>query len=158
MAGLSAAQLRPFEALCERMAVGAGATVFVSGDKATHLYIIAQGGIDLEMALPRRRSKSELGPPITVGSLGSKEAFGWSAIAAPCVYTMSATATAECTLLRMDAVGFRDVLQRDAASGSVVMANLARLLAGRLALTQRRLAQEQYGVIVLPRTRRRTGS
>ena len=153
LAGLTEGQLALFQRLSEQRAASKGTVILSAGEPATHLYVVGDGRVALDMALSRRgRAPSRVA---TMAILEPGEAFGWSALVEPHGYTLSATALEPCVLVRIEAGGVREVLRGDDRVGSLVMANLARLLAGRLAITQHKLVQEQHGVISMPRDRRK---
>ena len=153
LAGLTEGQLDLFQRLSERRAASKGTVIFSAGEPATHLYVVGDGRVAVDMALSRRsRAPSRV---TTMATLEPGEAFGWSALVGPYAYTLSATALEPCALVRIEAGGMREVLRGDDRVGSLIMANLAKLLAGRLAITQQKLIQEQHGVISVPRARRK---
>lgn len=75
-------------------------------------------------------------PRTTVASQGQGDAFGWSALVEPHVLTMSAYAVEPTELVVFEGHKLREFLEGNRQFGYVVMYNVAKLLAGRLAETR----------------------
>lgn len=140
-AGLSDEYLQLIATFSHRSAVGSGTTIFLQGRPAKHLYIIQQGKVGLEMLVP---SPSGGGTrPTVVSVLGPGEAFGWSALVEPYVFSLSAVALDRCELIMVEGEALREAMRRYLSLGYVVLSNLTKLMAQRLRQTRQALIYER---------------
>ena len=126
-----------------------GTALFTQGEPASHLpashlNVVAQGRVALKMVL--ERPDGSVTPSIAVASLGPGEAFGWSAIVEPNVFTMSAEAVEDSKLVLIEGSGLQAVLSRHEGAGYRVMANIARVLAQRLSSIREAFVYERSWV------------
>lgn len=123
------------------MTLEKGDRIFEQGEPAVFIYIVQEGRVALEMTL--ERPDGSLTHTTTVASVGQGEAFGWSALVEPYVLTLSAKAVECCELILIEGQKLREVLKRDGDMGYLVMANVAKLLAGRLMRTREAFVYER---------------
>ena len=144
---------------CRESSVEKGTALFTQGEPASHfpashlpashlpashLNVVAQGRVALKMVL--ERPDGSVTPSIAVASLGPGEAFGWSAIVEPNVFTMSAEAVEDSKLVLIEGSGLQAVLSRHEGAGYRVMANIARVLAQRLSSIREAFVDERSWV------------
>ena len=111
----------------------ANAVLFTEGHVASHLYIVTDGGVALQRTIrppldtrPRR---------VTVVECEPGDAFGWSALVDPFIYTLSAVTWKPSTLLSIEAGVLRHTLNSYPALGYKVMQALSALISRRLRQT-----------------------
>jgi len=86
--GLTDDELERIAALCREEVHEAGATIFEEGSAADYSYLVEEGEVALEMELDLRPYASPKQTTIEVVTKG--EAFGWSALVEPHIWTLSA--------------------------------------------------------------------
>ncbi len=145
-AGLSSQQIQLVSTFSERLTVEKGAAILEQGRPSIALYSLVQGKVGLEAQAPKPNGGST--EPVLVAVLGSGDSFGWSSLVEPHVLTLSAVAMDRCILIRVEAPALREAMQRYRDLGWVVMYNLSRLLAQRLAQTQQALIYERGWALV----------
>lgn len=144
--GLDDAQLAVLLPLCSATMVAKDALLFQEGDPARFLYIVAQGKVALEMAVCK--PDGSLARPATIAVLGPGDAFGWSSLVEPHVFTLSARALEQCQVVCLEGKKVREALEKAYDVGYLVMKNLTRLLAERLAETRGALIYERGWAMV----------
>jgi CRP-like cAMP-binding protein len=150
---VSPAQLRPFPLfgdlddvqlavvarLTREAATTAGELIFAAGTPATHLYLLADGTVDLYLIITRR-GRSENRQALVVSEVGPGQAFGISAVLAPGGYALMARAAQPGRVLIVDAGGLREHMAVDAPFGRSVYHQLALVSLQRLQETRAHLA------------------
>lgn len=110
-----------------------GDRLFKEGDSATHLWIIAEGIIDLRFDLPGRDTSAES----TISSLSPHQIIGWSSIVSPYKYKLSAYCVSEeCRMLFLNGDLFWDFLRKHPVTGYPVMAAMLRVVGKRFQALQ----------------------
>ena len=132
--GVTEEELEPFLPLCDLVSVGRGSSTFKEGGAARFLYVVGQGRVALQMNL--ERPDGSVTGPTTVASVGTGDAFAWSAIVEPHRLTLSANAVEDCALVAIEAAALREILSRRRRVGYLVMMNVTKLLAERLSQTR----------------------
>lgn len=135
--GLSDNELEKIASLSREEEYRAGAVIFQEGDPARALYIVEEGEIALETEL-------DLGPyvaprPTTIEVVTSGEAFGWSALVEPHVFTSAARCLKAARVIAIEGSGLRHLIDSDARIGQKVMARLTSMVASRLRDTREKL-------------------
>lgn len=126
--GLSDEQLSTVEKLCHEKMFAEGDVLFKEGDPANHLFLVANGIIDLSFTLPGRVRT----PATTIVSVPSGRAFGWSSLMPPYRYRLTAHCTSEnCTVLSLDREPLRQLFESNMQLGYRVIVNVATLLSNR---------------------------
>ena len=136
--GLSDAQLAKIARLCRVTDYPPGATVFAEGAEANALWLVGKGRVALRMEVNLGRAAAAR--HATVDALGEGEGFGWSALVAPHMLTMSAVCLEPCRLIRVDAKRLRHLMSRDPYLGHVVMCHICEIVSSRLREARQALA------------------
>jgi CRP-like cAMP-binding protein len=110
-----------------------GERVFEDKDPAEHLYMVANGAVELRFTVAHYRASKE----ITIDRILEKEAFGWSALTAPHTYSLSALAVEDAELLRVSAEELKRLSAENNHFGFVLMRNIAEVIAERFELVQK---------------------
>lgn len=130
--GLTEQQAESLRALAEVVRAPAGTELFRSGAPASHLYVVLDGAVDLHMNVPEwwgidttRRKVSTAG----VGHL-----VGWSAMAQPSTYSLTAVCAARTTLARFDAAGIAEAAANDPHMGQTLLSRILQVVSRRFDL------------------------
>jgi len=113
--------------------VDANQELFREGDPEDYLYIVIQGRVAIEMAIPGRgRMRIYTAEPMDV--------VGWSSVT-PVVRSRTAGAQAvlPSRLIRQDALALRKLCEEDCELGYIVMRRMANVVASRLLTTRLQL-------------------
>jgi hypothetical protein len=97
-------------------------TLFEEGQRADRLFILEEGEISIQLSKGERYSLHTPGRIV-----------GWSFLVPPNRYTASAETTAPSRLLVMESPDFYYLIHKEPRMGVKVMANLAQVVASRLA-------------------------
>lgn len=130
---LSPQHLEKIAQITHLRAVKAGDILFREGDKADHIYIILEGRIALEMAVPPRGK-------VRFYTAELWELVGWSSVT-PTVHqrTAGAVAVTDSLLAAVDAEKLRQLCEDDHDLGYLTMRRLANIVASRLMVTRLQL-------------------
>jgi len=140
LAGLRAGELSRLAALCRPGSCQEGERISAEGQEADDLFLIKQGAIELRYELPGRESSSDH----TLSALGPGEAWGWSALVPPHVYTLSAYCTArQGSFLRLGRLALEELFETHPRIGYIFMRNLASIIGQRFNAAQDELARMQ---------------
>ena len=108
--------------------VKTGHELFRLGEEARSLFVVVSGAVDLVLPL---RVMKEI-KDVRVQTLGPGDALAWSALVPPHRLTMGARVTHDAHLLAFPREALLAELDANPRSGLTLMANLARLVGGRL--------------------------
>jgi len=147
-AGLETRHLKRLTELCRAGSFKQGTMIFNEGDEATELYMLTEGRIVLEMELRPLPDHPAIPTALEVVIKGG--CFGWSAIAEPYVYTLSARCMTNCTVLAIKGDMLRKAMTDDLGLGYEVMARLVQLISLRLTHTRLRLTSG-IGLVLMGR-------
>jgi CRP/FNR family transcriptional regulator, cyclic AMP receptor protein len=137
--GLGVAQL---DALAEHATLalyGMNQPIFQAGSKADHFYLVRQGNVALETAVPHKNI-------VTIENVGSGEALGWSWLFPPYQWHLSARSADRTQLIVFDAAFLRHYCGRHSQFGYKLLFRIGQLMMRRLEATHLQLA-EFYGAI-----------
>lgn len=126
--GLTAGEASHFLELCQEKKYADGAPLFTERDKATTLYLILKGCVELRFEMPGRRQAH--GTVIT--KLRPGEAVGWSTVVPPFRYSLSGYCRGETAVLEMDEPVLTSLFENDYRVGFIIMRNVASLVGERL--------------------------
>lgn len=125
LAGLPIEDLNAMAACGERMEAHSGDFLFRQGERAAGFFLVEEGRIVVLMESPGGEAANVLG-------VRRREAFGWSGIVEPRVYTGSAQAVDRSLVIRFDSDALLRVFEARPTLGYRVMSRLASLVALRL--------------------------
>lgn len=128
--GLSDAQIDRLVAIAKDESFPTGTLLYKESDPSTHLYLVEQGKVFLEM-------KSDMGPTrppmqVIIDVVTRREAFGWSAFVEPNLHTLSALIAEPTKMIVFDGGRLKALMEEDCGMGFEIMKGLTRLLAQRL--------------------------
>jgi len=128
---LPAALLRRLAALGEERSYAPGQRIFHEGEGATHLCVIKEGRVALEMDL--QIGRTEAGERRTFAAvLSPPDCFGWSALVPPHTRTMSAVAIQATTVVAFEREALERLIADDPRAGVLLMRGLAQVVGHRL--------------------------
>ena len=127
-AGLCAEERARIGRLGSDLHVKSGDVLFRLGDEATTLFVIASGAVELTFPLCVMKEVRD----VRVQVLGPGDALAWSALVPPHRLTMGARVTVSGRLLALPRESLLSDLVAEPRAGLVLMANLARVVGGRL--------------------------
>ena len=136
-AGIDKSHLTKVSDYCIRNSYNQGTIIFKEGQKATELYILADGRVVLEMEV--RPMANQPGVPTAVETITAGGAFGWSTIVEPYIYTRSARCITNCAALVINGQMLSKLMADDTVFGFELMKRLAALISLRLTNTRLRL-------------------
>jgi CRP-like cAMP-binding protein len=127
---LNEAQIEKLVAIAKEESYPTGTLLYKEGDPSTHLYLVEQGKVFLEM-------KSDMGPTrppmqVIIDVVTRREAFGWSAFAEPHLHTLSALIAEPTKLIVFEGNKMKVLMEEECEMGFGIMKGLTRLLASRL--------------------------
>ncbi|MHB1004334.1 MAG: Crp/Fnr family transcriptional regulator [Chloroflexota bacterium] len=138
---LSHSELADIAELAHRETYEPGATVFLEGKPADHLYVLEDGKVALEMKIQVDESQAPRHTIIDVLSPG--ETFAWSSLVEPHVLTMSARCVKRSRVIAIDAAGLRQLMSANCVTGYIIMQQLAGVISRRLRDTREQLVGER---------------
>jgi len=136
--GLTQREVDAVARLCERATCKKGDCLFSVGERALFLYLLRSGGVELRMTAKSYNADVEI--PLDIKSEG--ETFGWSAIASPYKYTLSAYATDDCDLWQINQADIEKLCEENSHLGYVFMKNTVRTIGQRYQLAREMLIKE----------------
>ncbi|MCF8033616.1 MAG: cyclic nucleotide-binding domain-containing protein [Desulfarculaceae bacterium] len=117
-----------------------GKRISTEGQPAEELFILKEGTVDLRYELPGRESSGDQ----ALSRLEPGAAWGWSALVAPHVYTLSAYCTSrQCAFLRLQREAMEGLFEANTRIGYIFMRNLATIIGQRFNAAQDELAKQQ---------------
>lgn len=109
-----------------------GVRLFEQGRPAVRCWLLRTGRVDVDTAVPGRGR-------VVVQTLGEGDVVGWSWLVPPHRWHFGATCAGRVTALEIDAVGLRDLADRDPALGYPLVLGLFEAVLDRLQSTRSRL-------------------
>ncbi|MFO7838192.1 MAG: cyclic nucleotide-binding domain-containing protein [Desulfosalsimonadaceae bacterium] len=120
--------LAAVDQFCREKSFSEGDRIFKEGEDATHLYVVIEGLVDLRFDLPAR----ETSEAHTLSSVSPKGIFGWSSMAAPYRYKLSAySASAGCRVVMIERSRFHDYLRQHPEVGYRLLFELIKVVGRR---------------------------
>jgi len=144
--GLTEQQLQLLTPFARQENVAPGTVFSREGQRAQFLYLVEQGRVALELAVSRPDGGHTR--PTVLAILGPGQALGWSALVEPFILTASARALDPCRLVALEAAPLREALSRYPDVGYLLLSNLSKVLAERLAQTRQTLIYERGWAMV----------
>ena len=139
--GVSEKDLELVVPVCREEVVKKDAPFLKQGEPARTLYLVHEGRVGLYMTLERPDGSST--GPKPVASIGSREAFGWSALVQPYISTISATAVEPSRIIVLEGSALLELLSKHGDMGYLVMLNVATMITERLAETREALVYDR---------------
>lgn len=130
----TAQEIEKVAAACESKTFKAGETVIEAQSAANTLYIVDEGCVEIRFPVTYLLGSQE----VTLDRKLKGDVLGWSAIVHPHVFTLSAVAAKDSTLLTIASVDM-EKLCADDHFGHVFMRNLADIIAQRFNMLQQML-------------------
>lgn len=126
---LNDTQIGKLAAIAKEKSVPEGTLLYKEGDPSTHLYLVRQGKVILEML-------SDMGPTqppmkIIIDIVVHREAFGWSTFE-PHLHALSAFIAEPTKLILFEESKIRALMEEDCEMGFAIMKGLAKVLDSRL--------------------------
>jgi CRP-like cAMP-binding protein len=138
--GLDDEQLAKVDACCEEAEFPRDARLFKDGDTATYVFFLIEGRVDLRFDLPGR----ETSPANNVTSIQAGQTFGWSALTASNIYSLSAYAASRVVkVIRIDRACLFKLFDADGKMGYAVMTNMTEVISTRFHQLQNDVARRK---------------
>lgn len=102
-----------------------GEYIFRQGESATHLYLIQNGKVELELF-------SATGGPVVVQCVEGGQVLGWSWFVAPYEWCFDARVVERTEAIELDAVKLRTLIAEDQHLGYEVLKRLLKVIVERL--------------------------
>ncbi|MFA9406776.1 MAG: Crp/Fnr family transcriptional regulator [Anaerolineales bacterium] len=136
--GLSDGHFKSLLSIAKEVRWLAGKVIFREGEIATHIYLIIEGHVALEMSVPSRGKK-------TILTVGRDDVFGWSSVVPVVgIKTTSARSIQDTHAIGFDAPALRKECELDHELGYLVYRRLTNVIAARLSETRLQLL-DMYG-------------
>jgi len=120
--------LAAIEAFCTQNNFRLGEQLFKDGDTATHLWVVAEGLIDLRFDLPGRKTSEES----TLSSVSENKIIGWSSLVPPFKYKLSAyCASKKCSAVMIEREQLLKFLSENPETGYQVLAAMLQVVGRR---------------------------
>ncbi|HEY3311293.1 MAG TPA: cyclic nucleotide-binding domain-containing protein [Anaerolineales bacterium] len=121
---LSSADLEIIAPLFYARTYNQGATIIEQGEKATCLYLLTSGKVELHY-------KPYDGQPIKLTSVYAGSAFGWSSVLGKPVYSSTVVCASDCEVLMICGSDLRALRDSNPRTGAQIMERLARSVSAR---------------------------
>lgn len=126
-AGLTDDQRATLAALAEERTYAEGEALFRAGDAATHVYVLMEGRVRLQVPLSSRPESIGVATITQPGQV-----VGWSGLGGPGHYTASAVCGAESRFVAMEGTALMRALEADCELGFTIMRRINDVVAGRV--------------------------
>lgn len=132
---ISDRRLRKLLPYCRKRLLPKNTVVFLEDEPSFHLYFLLEGAVSVSLRLPDEQRH-------TVYSIQPGQAFGWSALVPPYLYSATTQCAEPCLVLEVDGVGVRKLFSKDYKLAFIVMSTMARIISNRLHDTRQHLSEE----------------
>ena len=136
---LDETQLKAVAMLSEEVEAAPEAEVFVAEQPADALYLLVEGGVDLNYKVIDREDP-RIAKEFFINELNPGDIFGLSALLEPFQYTMTAKVTSPSKMLCINAAGLRALSELDVKLQAGLMKAIAKATMERLQDTRVQLA------------------
>ena len=130
--GLDEEQLGALQQIATRQTAPAGSTIFMLGEEATSLYLLAEGLVALTLPLAIRGQAAD----ITLEEKGRGQVIAWSALVAPHKLTLSARARETTTLIALGREDLQSLFLQQPRLHAATMDRLCQVIGSRVALLE----------------------
>lgn len=140
-AGFDHRQLDDLAMAAEEASVHADHWFFEEGETLSNFFLLVEGSIALTHNVPDRNVKQTTTmqltgnmamEPISIGTLGEREVFGWSAIIPPHKSTAGMQALTDCRVFTFDMEKLRPSLNGNCVFGQLITMKAAQIIRERL--------------------------
>lgn len=131
--GCSNEKLADVGNICQRVTFKNGDHLLEAGSPAEYLFIVIGGVIELCFKVTHYNGSKE----ITIDRKLKGDAFGWSALTEPNIYTLSALSKTDSELLQVKANDIIRLCEENNHLGYILMRNSAAIIGERLASIQK---------------------
>jgi CRP-like cAMP-binding protein len=128
-------QLHEVAMITEELVLEAGGVLFTTGEAANRLYLLREGGVELNYTVTDERGMEER-QDYLVGMINPGEMFGISALIRPYVYTTGASTSSASQLLEIDAEELRALCDKDKELTAEWQRHIAEVTLERLNYTR----------------------
>jgi signal-transduction protein with cAMP-binding, CBS, and nucleotidyltransferase domain len=128
-------ELRDIARLCQNLTFKEGEHIFEAKNPAVYLYLVDQGTIDLRFSVTYYETFQEL----TIDRKFRGEAFGWSALIEPRIYTLTAIAAKDSQLVKINESDIHKLCKENSRLGYIIMKNISQIVGERFDLIQKML-------------------
>jgi CRP-like cAMP-binding protein len=146
--GFSEKQLEKLKVLCAEVAFSENEQLFAAGEPATHLWMVADGSVDLRFEIPGKQAASARQTVSTVKAGTRKpmaEALGWSCFVPPYQMRLSAyCATATCRIIRIPKEELLKIFEEDPLMGYRFMSFMVSVVGYRFHQLQEMFATMHF--------------
>ncbi|MFQ5650003.1 MAG: Crp/Fnr family transcriptional regulator [bacterium] len=118
---------------CQRVSLEIGERIFEAETPAEYLFIVGRGSVELRFRVTHYHATKE----IILERKFKGDTLGWSALAEPYVYTLSAVTMQDSELLKLKASDIKGVCEQNKRIGYVLMKNISEIIGERFASIQR---------------------
>ena len=123
--GLSDEQREQVRSLGRSEQYDNGVTIFAEGEEAKKIYLVEDGRVAVESQVVR-------GMRLPISILHPGQAFGWSALVSPYLYTATVTTLYKTQVIAIDHKTLSGLMKSDLSLGFTIMENVASIVASRL--------------------------
>jgi hypothetical protein len=123
--GLSEEQRHQLKSLGDRLSYEPDNVIFNEGTEARNFYLVEEGRVAIES-----RFAQGMRFPISIVAVG--QAFGWSALVAPYIYTATAVALSRARVIAIEQATLLARMRSDPSFGLTFMENAAGIISSRL--------------------------
>lgn len=116
----------------------AGETIFRLGDEARTLLVVGSGTVGLTIPVPIGNSSDD----VILEEKHSGSVIAWSALVPPHRFTLGAVAKTDCELYCFERTALADLFETSPRLHLVVIENLNRVIASRVALLEALVARD----------------
>lgn len=140
-AGLSQDHLIALAKAAYEKKTKSGYKFFCEGKELTEFYLVVEGAVSIDFAVPDPDVKQEVSEQltgdlktkdVTVSTVGTGDVFGWSAIVPPCNATAGATAVTPCRVIAFDCEKLREDFKQDTGFACSMILRAAHVMRDRL--------------------------
>lgn len=130
--GMEADQLDRIAEIAGPAQWDSSAIIFREGERGSVLYVVDDGRVAIEIAVPGRG-------PVTILTVGPGEVFGWSSVFGQRSKTASARAVEPTKALALDAARLRELCDADSRLGYLLTRRMLEVVSERLKATRMQL-------------------
>jgi signal-transduction protein with cAMP-binding, CBS, and nucleotidyltransferase domain len=131
-------ELEEIADVCTTVTFKNGEHIFEAKSFAEYLYIVSEGAVELRFEINYYNASQEL----ILERKTRGEAFGWSALTKPNIYTLTALAVQNSDLLILNDRDLRELCAKNDHLGYILMKNIAEIIGERFQMVQNMLINE----------------